>query len=526
MWIATAAHVRAMDRTASEEFGIPTVVLMERAGLAVFECIKTLLPEGGRVSILCGKGNNGGDGLAVSRLMHDTGRYGVEVLIAAQEGDLSPECQVQLNIARSAGVQPIFTDDARWKRRLDCLGGHDLVIDALLGTGAHGEVHGAVLEAIRGINRSGVPVVAVDVPSGIHTDTGEDLGESVWALRTVTLGWPKPFLFHGLGLEHAGYWSVADIGHPATLLESGTDARLLDKRWVSDVIPERLRAAHKRDNGHVLVIAGSNPMPGAALLAVMAAMRSGVGLVTLAAPKEVCRLVLTRLPEAICVPLDAPDGYLASEHAHAVLEAAVTCDSAVIGPGLGFRPSVREFLDRLWSHWELPSVIDADALNAIAAGVPVPGCEFVMTPHPGEMGRLMDCSAAEVQHNRFQTVRQAVEKFGGTVVLKGPHTIIGDVDQPLAVNATGNSGMASAGMGDVLSGIVGALLAQDLPPYCAASAAVYLHGHAGDLAADKIGPVGFLASDVASLLPEARAKLIASCEGRSRVQSLPLSCQL
>lgn len=525
MWIATAEYVRAMDERASREFGIPAVVLMERAGLAVFECVCQLLPEGGRVALLCGKGNNGGDGLAVARLLQETRRYGVEVLMACTIDELGPDCRTQFNIARSAGVAPIFCDDARWSRRIDCLGGHDLVVDALLGTGAVGEVHGSVLQAIRGINRSGVPVVAVDVPSGIHTDSGEDLGESVWALRTVTLGWPKPFLFHGIGLEHAGYWSVADIGYPSSLLDAGTDARLLDQRWISDLIPERLRAAHKRDNGHVLVVAGSAGMPGAALLACLGAMRAGAGLVTLAAPESVCQIVLGRLPEVICVPLETDSGFFSVAHADRVLEAAMLCDSAVIGPGMGNCRSVHEFLGRIWQHWEAPTVLDADALNAIAAGVEPPTSEFVMTPHPGEMGRLMNCSAAEVQHNRFAMVRQAVARFGGTVILKGPHTIIGDLDQPVAVNATGNPGMASAGMGDVLSGIIGAFLSQDLPPYCAASAGVYLHGYAGDLAAEKIGPVGYLASDAAALLPEARAKLMASCEGRSRVQSLPLSCQ-
>lgn len=506
-----------------QDYGIPAMVLMERAGLAVFEAIKALLPESGRLMILCGKGNNGGDGLVVARLAYEAD-FHVEVLVAAQESELTPDAKTQLAVSRAQGVQPIFVDDARWARKLECMGAYDLVVDALLGTGARGEIHGPILEAIRAINRSGVPAVSVDVPSGIHTDSGEDLGESVWALRTVTFGLPKPCLFQGIGMEHAGYWTVADIGYPSALLQTLTDARLIEQDWVANLMPERLRTAHKRDNGHVLVIAGSQSLPGAALLACRSALRAGAGLVTLASIPSVCAVAAAQLPEVMHLPLPEEGGKISGRAAEVLRASMSRVDSAVIGPGMGQSDSVRAFLGDLWRDWDVPSCIDADALNAVAQGLALPSAECVLTPHPGEMSRLLDSSIAEIQTDRFRTVDSAVRRFEKTVVLKGPHTIVGDLDQPLSVNATGNPGMATAGMGDVLSGTIGALLAQDLPPYCAAATGVYWHGLAADLCAEAIGAVGYLASDVADALPSARAKLTASCEARSRVRSLPLSC--
>lgn len=510
-----------MDQIASNEYGVPAMVLMERAGIAVFEAIKEMLPSPGRIFVLCGRGNNGGDGFVVARLAHEAG-YEVEVLAAAREGELKDDARTQLAVSRAQGVQPTFYDDPCWGRRLDCLGAFDLVVDALLGTGAHGEIQGAITEAILAINKSGVPAISVDIPSGIETDTGADLGESVWALRTVTFGVPKPFLFQGIGMEHAGYWTVADIGYPSAILQSATDARLIDLDWVADVLPERMRTGHKRDNGHVLVVAGSHMMPGAAALACRAALRSGAGLVTLASVPSVCDIVSTQLPEILRLPLPETGGYVNKAAAAALRD--VRADGAVIGPGMGQVECVREFFAELWSDWQISTCLDADALNAISGGVTPPSCPCVMTPHPGEMGRLLGRSVGEIQSDRFETLTEATCKFGKTVVLKGPHTIVGCEDKPMSVNPTGNCGMASAGMGDVLSGVIGTLLAQDLPPYCAAMAAAYWHGLAADICQEVIGPVGYLASDVADSLPSARAKLTSSCEARSRVRSSPCHC--
>lgn len=482
------------------------MVLMERAGLAVFSAVRDMLPEGGRLTVMCGRGNNGGDGFVVARHAHQAGYY-VEVLVAALEGELTAEAATQLSVARAQGVQPIFFDDARWARRAECVGCRDLIVDALLGTGAEGCVRGPVLEAIRAINRSGVPVVSVDVPSGIHTDTGEELSESVWALRTVTFGLPKPFLFQGIGLEHAGHWTVADIGFPYDLQNEPTSARLLDAEWVSSLLPERLKASHKGDHGHVLIVAGNRRMPGAAMLAARAALRAGAGLVTLASVPSVLQACAATLPEVVTIPLPEQDGVIAPEGAEILLEWMHRSHSAVFGPGLGNHDLIAEFLEKVWERWEVPSVIDADAINAVAKGVRLPAIEAALTPHPGEISRMLHCSIAEVQADRLRTVSHAVEKLKKTVLLKGAYSIIGEEDQPLAVNPTGNPGMASGGMGDVLSGVIATLIAQDLPPYCAAACGAYWHGVAGDLCAAEVGQVGFLATEVADRLPHARAKI-------------------
>jgi len=526
MWIATAEQCKKNDLDASEVYGIPPIVLIERAGLAVFENIKQLLPTGGKIVIVAGKGNNGADGLAVSRLAIEY-NYHIDVLITALEDELGSDCRTQLMLARAQGVRPIFCDDARYARKMECLGAFDLIIDAILGIGGSGALHGSVQCAISKINRSGVPVISVDVPSGICTDTGADLGDSVWALRTVTFGLPKPCLFQGIGLEHAGYWSVADIGYPSPLLQNPTDARVTSPQWVLDVIPERLRIVHKRDCGHVLVVAGSKTMPGAAVLACQGALRSGAGVVTIASCRTTLETVWRHLPEVIGLELPCDlEGNLAGNAAEVLLETMDRVDSAVFGPGMGQSSQTHKFLEAVWENWNTPSCIDADALNAVANGLKLPDCEAVLTPHPGEMGRLLGCSVAEIQSDRFATVRQAVDILKRTVILKGAHSITGSDEMPLIVNSTGNSGMATAGMGDVLSGIVGTFLAQDLTPYLAAAAGTYLHGLAGDECAQNMGPVGFTASDVALKLPQSRAKLSGTCSTRSRVQSLPPSCSL
>lgn len=511
MWIANAAHSREIDRRASEEFGIPAKVLMERAGLAVFAAVHELLPEGGKIAVFCGKGNNGGDGFVVARLAKERG-YGIDCLVAAEEADLSPDAAEQMRIARMQGVEPIYRSDARWTRKVESLGSLDLAVDALLGTGAKCEVKGAIKEAIQAINRSGLPVVAVDVPSGIACDTGEELGESVWALRTVTFGLPKPFLFEGIGLEHSGYWTVSEIGYPGVLLREPTDAKLLDRDWVANLLPERLRDSHKGDNGSVLIVAGSRNMRGAACLAARAALRSGAGLITVAGIAEVCAAVAAQVPEALLFPLPEHDGTVSADAARMLLAKANRYHSALFGPGLTQEPQILEFLDKVWQEWTRPCVIDADALNAIGHGVRLPNAECVLTPHPGEMSRLLHCSIAEVQNDRFRTVRQACEHFKRCVLLKGPYSIVGEPDQPMLVNETGNPGMASGGMGDVLGGIIATLMAQDLPGYYAASCGMYWHGLAADQCAIDIGPVGYGASEVADALPRARCRVISPCD--------------
>ena len=511
MWIATSERVREIDRQATEAFGISTRVLMERAGLAVFEAVQEYLHCGGKITVICGKGNNGGDGFVVARLAHEQ-HYEVCCLVAADEQELTEHAREQMNIARAQGVQPVFANDTRWYVKSEHLGCRDLLVDALLGTGATGDVKGKIREAIQAINRSGVPVIAVDLPSGIHCDTGEELGESVWAMRTVSFGLPKPFLFQGIGLEHSGFWTVADIGFPAALLNEPTEAKLLDGKWCGCLLPERLKSSHKGDNGSVLIVAGSRRMPGAATLAARAALRSGAGLVTVAGIPSVCAAVAANVPEAILLPLPEHDGCISAEGARTLLDAQSSYHSALFGPGLTHEEPILDFLTKVWRDWQVPCCIDADALNAVSQGVQLPRTECVLTPHPGEMSRLLHSSTAEIQADRFRTVRQAVAQLDKTILLKGPYSIVGEAFQPMMVNCTGNPGMASGGMGDVLSGVIVTLLGQDLPAYYAASCGMYWHGMAGDLCADEIGCIGYTAIDVANALPQARARIVDTCD--------------
>jgi len=511
MWIADAGRSREIDLLAQTEYGIPSAVLMERAGMVVFEAAAEFLPDRGRLTVVCGRGNNGGDGLVVARAAKSAG-YDIECLVAAKEADLSDGARHQLAETRAFHLEPVFVDHPSYGRRLEMLGSRDLIVDALLGTGAGGEVRGPVEDAIRAINRSGVPVVSVDVPSGIHTDTGEELGESIWAMRTVTFGLPKPYLFQGIGIEHAGYWTVADIGFPPELLSEPTDARLLEPEWVGGLLPERFRASHKGENGSVLIVAGSQRMRGAAVLAARAAMRAGAGLITVASVESVCAAVAAHTPEALLLPLPESGGIVRPEAANLILDQRGRFHSALFGPGLTQEEPVMEFLDHVWREWDRPSCVDADALNCVAKGVALPAGECVLTPHPGEMGRLLNCTIGEVQSDRFRTVMTASTKFGKTTLLKGPHSIVGEAFQPMLVNCTGNPGMASAGMGDVLAGIVSTLLAQDLPAYYAAACGMFWHGAAGDVCAQRIGAVGFTALDVAENLPLARASITNTCD--------------
>ncbi len=500
-----------MDQKASEDYGISVRSLMETAGQRVFEEVKRTISAEGTLTVLCGKGNNGGDGFVVARLAHQAG-YSVDCLVACKESDLGREPRFQAGQTKEAGVPLSFAGDPLYDSKLINLSSRDLLVDALLGTGAAGEVRGPIQVAIQSINRSGTPVLSIDIPSGVHCDTGEELGESVWATKTVTLALPKPFLFQGTGQEHSGQWDIAHIGFPSELLEEPSEAQLLDMEWVANVIPQRLRASHKGDNGHVLIIAGSAEMPGAAVMSAKAALRSGAGLFTVAAIPQVCEIVAHHLPECIFLPLPEAMGGIDVEASEYLLEQQDRFDSALFGPGLSQRPEVQTFLGRVWQDWELPSVIDADALNAVAKGIALPRSECVLTPHPGEMSRLLKASIAEVQSDRFSTVSQATEQFGKCVLLKGLYSMVGDRSQPISVNRTGNPGMATGGMGDILGGVIATLLGQTLPSYHAAAAAMYWHGLAGDICAKEIGTIGYSAMDVANALPHARAKIVASCE--------------
>ena len=509
MWIATAEEMREIDRRAINEFGIPSSALMEQAGFAAFQAIQEFVSKAGRATVVCGKGNNGGDGLVIARLLREHGRASACFIAAASEDELSKEAREQFQRAVTLGVRPVFASDETWITELRrSLHGSEVAIDALLCTGAKGDLEGLILSAVETLNDCGKPIVAVDIPTGIECDSGREMGKSIRATRTVTFGLPKPYLFQGQGLENAGRWTVADIGYPDNLL-GPTQALLLSGDLLKSALPKRPVASNKGRSGSLLIVAGSKEMPGAATMVARAALRSGAGLITVASIESVCQAVAHHMPEALLMVLPEQDGKISPDAAAQVLEKQERIDAAVFGPGLTHEEPIQQFLATVWKNWHKPAVIDADALNAMSLGVQAPEKLVALTPHPGELGRLLQATAAEIQADRFKSARDAAQVLKHPTLIKGAYTICSSPGQPLFINPTGNSGMASGGMGDVLSGVIGTLLAQKLSPADALAVGAFWHGFAGDLCASEIAPIGYSATDLIERLPRARASIVA-----------------
>jgi ADP-dependent NAD(P)H-hydrate dehydratase / NAD(P)H-hydrate epimerase len=509
--VLTAKQMREADRYTVDEVGLPGVVLMENAGAAVAEVIRDRYPGAKSLVIFCGKGNNGGDGLVVARRLLARNPL---VVLACARADVTDDSRVHLEaFERGNGAVVEAAGVGDWRSLVPGLTRADLIVDALLGTGLRRPPEGVMadaISAIRTLAKDGVPVVAVDLPSGVPSDGGEISWPAVEATVTVTLVAPK----HGLVLppacDHVGELVVADIGVSASTVARATPTLfLLEAADAALAFPRRARAAHKGDFGHVLVIGGSPGKTGAAVLAASGAFAAGAGLVTIATTTASLPLVVAAArPEVMTEGLTAASvGPLDRSAAARALALAEARDAVVLGPGLGADPATQAFVREMIRECPVPIVIDADALNAISGDF---GADFVrrdrpavLTPHPGEMARLLGSTAAEVQQSRLETVRSAAAATGAVVVLKGQRTLIAHADGRVAVNPTGNPGMATAGTGDVLAGIVGALLARGTNAWTAATSAAYVHGAAGDEAARRLGEESLTASDVVAALPAA-----------------------
>lgn len=530
MKIATAEQMRAIDRRAMEEYGIPGIVLMESAGAAFARACQEELggnAAGKRVLMLCGKGNNGGDGFVAARYLANAGAE-VTVFLAGKASDLKGDAAAHFAPLRRMPVRIAEADDnpsALPNERPDLIG------DALLGTGAHGPIApdsevGKALTRLRALIGSGaaaIPVVAADLPTGLDAETGTVDPLAVRATRTVTFALPKPGLLQYPGLENVGRLTVADIGIPRALL---TDAALGMEMTTADemrrLLPPRSesRDANKGTFGTLLVIAGSAGMAGAAALSAMSALRAGAGLVQLAVPVSLLDTAAALAPEVILKGL--PETAARTHGGPGALEAALSlaekADAVAFGPGLGGTEEAVRFVQELCRHLLSPErakplVVDADGLNALAKGGPeiLAGHDaripFVLTPHPGEMGRLLGTDTRQVQADRQAAARECAERFGAVSLLKGARTLIATNDGRLAFNRKGSVALATAGSGDVLTGVIGALLSNRLNGYDAARAGAYLHALAGELCALEIGRAGTIAADVRDRLPAARAKL-------------------
>jgi ADP-dependent NAD(P)H-hydrate dehydratase / NAD(P)H-hydrate epimerase len=485
--LPAADEMRATDRWAIETEGIPSLELMERAGEGLARVTAQRAPAG-RVAIVIGKGNNGGDGLVAARLLREAGRD-VDVLAVWPPETLQGDAAEQLG--RLRGEPPAAFDAAR-------LDGAAVVVDALLGTGTTGaprDPAGAVIEAM---NAAAARVVAADVPSGVDASTGEVAGAAVRAVATATFHRAKPGLWIHPGKSHAGAVEVIDIGIPSGGPASPAIGLIGDE--VLAGLPHRGADSTKFTSGNVFVIGGSSGLTGAPTMSALAAMRVGAGYVTVAAPAELETVFAVRLLEALKVSLPSEDGALSAAAIEPALAAIERADAVVLGPGLGRSDGAREFARSLMARVEVPLLIDADGLNALAGVFPGPLTDrpapTVLTPHAGELGRLLDVESAAVGAHRLAQARDAAARANAIVVLKGDDTLVTAPDGRVAVSPGGAPALATAGTGDVLSGVLGALLAKRMDPLHAACAGVLVHVRAGRLAASPDGPDGVIASDV------------------------------
>jgi NAD(P)H-hydrate epimerase len=505
MKVASAEQMKYIDQTAQTDYGVPGVLLMERAALEILVEIKDFFIQlngklaRARIYIFCGKGNNGGDGLALARLLIET-EASVTVVLIHQREQYQGLALENLERAEKYGVRIIQGIDPDGKISVfNELQQADLIVDAILGTGTNGPPVGAVATAIEAINRLGKPVFAVDVASGINVNSGAVPGTAVKATRTITFGLPKPGLLVFPGAEFTGELIVKSIGFPRQLLESETlTIHSLSASEIGSLLPKRPATAHKGSTGQVLVIGGSPGMTGALAMTTLAALRTGAGLVFAGLRPDLP--FPEKTPEVIVKLWPALKGSWNQYRA------------IVFGPGLSTADDGRAVLTELLSQTETPLVIDADGLNLLADNLSLlkknsPKPPVILTPHPGEMSRLCGIPTPDLQNNRLETAKTFAGEWGVTLVLKGARTVIAAPDGRTYINSTGNPGMASAGMGDVLAGVIGSLIAQGLDPTTAGVTGTYLHGWAGDLAAAELGPAGIIASDLLARIPMAIREL-------------------
>ncbi|MBI3091542.1 MAG: NAD(P)H-hydrate dehydratase [Candidatus Tectomicrobia bacterium] len=510
MKVATAAQMRAIDRRAIEVYGIPGIVLMENAALQVLAAIELRYPRyrALRIAVVAGRGNNGGDGCALARHLFNRG-VAVRLILVADPATLQGDARVNYEAVVGMGVpRLVVAEGAPLDELARELAQAGLIIDALLGTGLTSAARDFLAQVIRRMNEAPGPIVAVDLPSGLQADSGAIPGEHARAQLTVTFALPKLGVLLYPAAAAVGELVVADIGIPPAAVEAeGIAVELIEEAEVRAALPARSPDGHKGSYGHVLVVAGSPRLAGAAMMSSLAALRSGAGLVTLAWPQGLQSRASTGLMEIMTLPLaENEEGSL---HPYALKQLSAFSrergiNAMVLGPGITTHPDSTSLCREILRELACPCVVDADGLNALAGhpeAFAAAAAPLVLTPHPGELARLLGCGAAQVQADRLEAARAALRRFNQTLILKGARSLVVAPASPLAINPTGNAGMASAGMGDVLSGMLGSLLAQGLPPYRAARAAVFLHGLAGDLAAETTGQAALIARDVLAAIP-------------------------
>lgn len=512
MILLTAEQSRQLDRLSQVKYGVSSYELMTNAGDAVSRTIARRWPEAMArgVLVVAGKGNNGGDGLVAARRLHQVGERVRTVLLARQadlRGDAARACR---DLAGVGGVIIEVTDEAS----LNAAMGSEpagVIVDAIFGTGLNAEVRGLARRAIEMINMFEAPVVAVDIASGVNSDSASVMGSAVRAAVTVTFGFAKYGHVSYPGAELCGCLEIAEIGFaPQAISDLSPRGQFVERIDALTLIRPRADNTHKGTYGHPLIIAGSRGKSGAALLAARGALRAGAGLVTVAIPESVSAIVAAGQAELMTEPMPDHDGHFETSGTIKRLEQLATGKTALIaGPGMGASADTREIVEWLVQSVspQCPLLLDADALNVLAPvrqeRLTAARGPIVLTPHPGEMARLLGVSSREVNSERIVSARKLAEITGAGVLLKGARSVIVTPDQVVCVNSSGNPGMGTPGMGDVLSGIIGSLLGQGMIPADALKFGVFIHGYAADRLAERIGPAGYLASELADELPSA-----------------------
>ena len=517
MKLVTAKEMKALDVQAQNDYAMPGILLMDNAAQAVAEAVHEALTalEGERVVIFCGGGNNGGDGLGAARWLQS---YGVSVrafVVGAALDAVQGDAAVELAMFTKAGgrVEALSTEDD-WVLAELAASKADVLVDALLGTGFHGELEGDVLRACELLNKSEKYILAVDVPTGVNADNGAVSENAVRADHTVTMALVKTGLLLYPGREYCGDIELADISMPVKLVEEyQSDKYRLTDEIVRELLPLRKANAHKGDAGRVVICAGSPGYTGAAALASDAAVKAGAGLVSLYTPLSSRDVLAIKLTEVMVHGLlERMPGILGGGAASDVASNAEAADVLAIGPGLGTSESTQEAVRTILQKITTPVVIDADALTALAGHTEILAAmqaQKVLTPHPGEMARLTGLEIAEIEADRINIAKKYAEQWQAIVVLKGAPTVIGCPNGTVYVNSTGNSSLATGGSGDVLTGIIAGLAAQEISLQEAAICGVYLHGLAAELTGIDIG---LAAGELAALLPQAREQVLYGAE--------------
>lgn len=515
MKLVTSNEMMNMDNIATKKYLIPGIVLMENAGLQVMQKINQLFNNfvaNKRIMVFCGKGNNGGDGMVIARHLINKGAD-VKVFLLSSPSEIKGDAATNLKILQSMGVRiyPIISEKDLQRVDISMIYS-DLIVDAIYGTGFKGEAKEISANLIKLINESKKLIVSVDLPSGLEADTGKIYGECIKSNHTITFGLPKIGLYLEPGCRFCGEIEVVDISLPQKLFDQNSlNRELITLNWVRNRISKRDSDSHKGTYGHVLVVGGSPGMTGAVYLAATGALRTGAGLVTAAVPRSLNNILEQKLTEVMTKPLPENDkGFLGRDCIEPILEIIKSVDSIIIGPGMGVSVEGETLLKELIPQINIPIVLDADGLNLFSRIVSSDKeflkkirANMIFTPHPGEMARLCQLTIQDVQKDRLTIGEKFAKQWGVTVVLKGSKTIISSPKGKTYLNITGNPGMASGGTGDVLGGIIGALLGQGFNPEISAAIGVFLHGYAADKAVKQTGEFSLTAMDIINFLPVA-----------------------